>query len=349
VVNGALGVATATSLAIGGATLGSNELAVAGTSLFTNTVTITGAVGVPALTVTGPSSVSTTIADFTAAGSGAPRYVNFRNTSTGQMSLLITGNNLSDSISLLTGTTCFFGSNNTLHIASSTAGIVSIGTGAGTNPTFYVDSTAASVATGLKVTGAAAAGGVAVAAISSGTNENLTIDAKGSGTITLGGTSTGAITLTRATTLSAALTYGGVTLSNSVVGTGSMLLGTTGQLTVGMACGTSGTITLNGTFNKINWTRVGNRLLVSGLLLVDSVSSPVGALTVTGMTAATTYSTFAISFQGGAGATNYTLFNRISPSGTTIEIGKMVANALSNLAGDIQAGSELYISGEYTV
>ncbi len=49
------------------------------------------------------------------------------------------------------------------------------------------------------------------------------IDAAGSGTITLGGTSTGAITLTRATTLSAALTYGSVTLSNSVQGTGSMV------------------------------------------------------------------------------------------------------------------------------
>jgi hypothetical protein len=60
--------------------------------------------------------------------------------------------------------------------------------------------------------------------LSSGTNENLTIDAKGSGTITLNATATGAITLSRATTLSAALTYGGVALSNSVTGTGSMVL-----------------------------------------------------------------------------------------------------------------------------
>ena len=41
----------------------------------------------------------------------------------------------------------------------------------------------------------AAAGGVAAAAISSGTNENLTINAKGSGTITIGGTSTGNVLL----------------------------------------------------------------------------------------------------------------------------------------------------------
>jgi hypothetical protein len=41
------------------------------------------------------------------------------------------------------------------------------------------------------VTAAAAAGGVAVAALSSGTNENLTVDAKGSGTFTVQGTATG--------------------------------------------------------------------------------------------------------------------------------------------------------------
>jgi hypothetical protein len=47
------------------------------------------------------------------------------------------------------------------------------------NPALQVDTNTASSATGLKVTAAAAAGGVALAAISSGTNENLTLDAKG--------------------------------------------------------------------------------------------------------------------------------------------------------------------------
>jgi hypothetical protein len=61
------------------------------------------------------------------------------------------------------------------------------------NPTLKVDGTASSAATGIQVTGAAAASGAAISVISSGTNENLTLDAKGSGTITLGGTSTGAV------------------------------------------------------------------------------------------------------------------------------------------------------------
>lgn len=68
---------------------------------------------------------------------------------------------------------------------------LAVGANGATNPVFAVDANTASVATGVKVTGAAAASGVAVAVVSSGTNENLTIDAKGSGTITLNGTATG--------------------------------------------------------------------------------------------------------------------------------------------------------------
>lgn len=111
-------------------------------------------------------------------------------------------------------------------ITSTSASALAVGRQGATDPVLKVNASTASVATGISITGAAAAGGVAVAAISSGTNENLTVDAKGSGTITLGGTSTGAITLTRATTMSAALTYGGVTLTNAVTGTGKMVLDT---------------------------------------------------------------------------------------------------------------------------
>jgi Head domain of trimeric autotransporter adhesin len=63
------------------------------------------------------------------------------------------------------------------------------------NPALQVDTNTASSVTGLKVTSAAAAGGLALAVISSGTNENLTLDAKGSGTISLGSNSTGDILL----------------------------------------------------------------------------------------------------------------------------------------------------------
>lgn len=94
----------------------------------------------------------------------------------------------------------------TLTGTSTSASALAVGANGATNPVLLVDANTASVATGVKVTGAAAAGGVAVAAISSGTNENLAIDAKGSGTITLGGTSTGAIALARATGITGAAT-----------------------------------------------------------------------------------------------------------------------------------------------
>ncbi|MCC7436249.1 hypothetical protein IT402_00005, partial [Candidatus Nomurabacteria bacterium] len=51
----------------------------------------------------------------------------------------------------------------------------------GTNYAFQVDTNTASSATGLKVTSAAAGGGLALTTISSGTDENVTFDAKGAG------------------------------------------------------------------------------------------------------------------------------------------------------------------------
>lgn len=78
-------------------------------------------------------------------------------------------------------------------VTSTSANALAVGRQGSTAPVLLVDASTASVATGLKVKGAAAAGGVAVSAISSGTDENLTIDAAGSGTITLAGTSTGRV------------------------------------------------------------------------------------------------------------------------------------------------------------
>lgn len=97
----------------------------------------------------------------------------------------------------ITGATTLSGA---IAVTSSSASALAVGANGSTNPVLKIDASTASVATGISVTGAAAASGVAVAAISSGTNENLKIDAKGSGTITLGGTSTGNIVLGRAAT-----------------------------------------------------------------------------------------------------------------------------------------------------
>lgn len=114
-------------------------------------------------------------------------------------------------------------------VTGATSAALAVGANGATNPVLQVDAATASVATGLKVTGAAAASGLAIAAISSGTNENVTLDAKGSGTLTLNGTATGNIVLGRAATGVSLAATGAVTSS-----------GTAG---VGYASGAGGTVT----------------------------------------------------------------------------------------------------------
>lgn len=58
-------------------------------------------------------------------------------------------------------------------ITNASASALTVGRQGATDPVLKVNSATASVATGIEITGAAAAGGVAIAAISSGTNENL--------------------------------------------------------------------------------------------------------------------------------------------------------------------------------
>ena len=54
-----------------------------------------------------------------------------------------------------------------------------------------------------------------------------------------------------------------------------------GVFTVTATPSTSGTITLNSANNVLSYTKIGNRVFVSGSLLVSSVSSPVGAINLT--------------------------------------------------------------------
>lgn len=81
---------------------------------------------------------------------------------------------------------------------STSANALVVGANGATNPVLKINANTASVATGVEITGAAAAARVALSAISSGTDEGLSLDAKGSGTIRLGATSTGAIEFSRA-------------------------------------------------------------------------------------------------------------------------------------------------------
>lgn len=95
---------------------------------------------------------------------------------------------------------------------------LTVGPNGATNPTLHVNASIASEATGISIVGAAAGAGVNLRALSSGTDENLTINAKGAGTITFAPTSTGAISLARATSITGAATVTSASANALAVG-----------------------------------------------------------------------------------------------------------------------------------
>lgn len=76
-----------------------------------------------------------------------------------------------------------------------------IGPNGATNPTLRIDTSATDAATGLLITSQAAAGGIAVAVTSSGTDEDLKIDAKGAGILKLQTIATGTIQMGASVTM----------------------------------------------------------------------------------------------------------------------------------------------------
>jgi len=87
------------------------------------------------------------------------------------------------------------GTNESLTINAKGTGTVAINSVGGTGAVRLGGAASGNNATGLTVTPAAAAGGLAVAVVSTGTDENLTINAKGAGTVTINGTATGNVVI----------------------------------------------------------------------------------------------------------------------------------------------------------
>ena len=113
-------------------------------------------------------------------------------------------------------------------ITAASATAFAVGRQGTTAPALLVHSSTASQATGVQITGKAAASGVAIAAISSGTDENLTVDAKGSGTVTLAGNSTGGVVVSTSLSVGSTIALGGVAADASV-----------GVLTLGLTTSTA--------------------------------------------------------------------------------------------------------------
>jgi hypothetical protein len=148
-------------------------------------------------------------------------------------------------------------------ITSTSASALTVGRQGATSPVLKVDANTASVATGISITGAAATGGVAVAAISSGTDESLKVDAKGSGTVTINGTGTGNVIV------GTALAFG-----SDAAAAKSIVIGTTNGLKIGT--GATQKIGFFGTTPAVQQTKAGHNNWTA-------LSDVVGALVTLGL------------------------------------------------------------------
>lgn len=219
-------------------------------------------------------------------------------------------------------------------VKSSAADALTVGAGGASDPAFQVDASTGSAATGIKITGKAAASGVAVAVISSGTNENLTVDAKGSGTITLNPTGTGNVVSARPLTVAGTATVTSNNASALAVGPngatnpalkvdGSVASAATGVNVVGRAAGAGASVAVisSGTNEDLTIDAKG-----SGTVTINATGT--GAIALARNTAVT--GTLGVS---GNVAVNTDKFNVTAASGNTA-----IAGTLST-GGSITIGS----------
>jgi len=161
-------------------------------------------------------------------------------------------------------------------VTSSSASAFAVGLTGATNPAFTVDSSTASQVAGLKVTGAATLGTVAVVVTDSGANTSLTVNAKGSGTIGIGSVSTGAVTITPDTTINGAATLAstlavnGATISTTsatmaLLNTGATTVNAFGAATALNVGAATGTLTVANTTLAANAITASTTLNVSGI------------------------------------------------------------------------------------
>lgn len=141
-----------------------------------------------------------------------------------------------------------------LTVKSQNAQALAVGIGGKTNAALNVDTSTAASATGLNIKAFAAGNGLNLSVITSGTNEQLKIDAAGSGMVTIGSTSTGQVSIgrgnlgsviesstiaalgtTQNSTPSAAQLLGGIVTQTGATGAGTVTLPTGTQISGGVA------------------------------------------------------------------------------------------------------------------
>ena len=129
-----------------------------------------------------------------------------------------------------------------------------------------------------------------------------------------------------------------------------------GTKAIAVSCGTSGTVTLNFNNNIYSYTKIGRLVFIQGAILVDSVSSPLGTLSITNFEhtsqsgdetsdyAAITMNVSSVASPLGGGVTGV-----IGPSSTgLIILPNDTSQSSSDVAATMQAGTLIYFSGCYT-
>lgn len=253
---------------------------------------------VAGINILGATSAGTVAVSVTSSGSNASLTVDAKGNGT------VGINTVGTSAGLVTigNTTAVAGAtvNGPMTVKSAVALSLAVGRLGATTPAFQVDSSTGTQVTGLKVTGGAAAGTVAVA-VQGGTNEKLTIDSQGSGTITIGGTSTGVISTSRGARKvvvnNGTLTAAGAT--QNATASAAQLLG--GFLSHSSQTG-AGTLTLD-TGTNISTAVVGVSVGDSFTFLYANIGNQ--TVTITGDTGSTVVGTAAVAAGKNATITFY--------------------------------------------
>lgn len=230
-----------TVAAASGNTLVAGTLGVTGAAMF---AAVSGTSGTFSGAVSATGGLSSASGLTVSAGGSLLTTVTASGLITGSAGLTIS----SGTSALQATTTTTLATTGAIGVTSNSVVSFSVGPNGTNNPVWLVDSSTASQAAGLKLTGAVAAGTVALAVGSSGGNASLSIDAKGTGTVAIGGVSTGnvligsGVVVTSAGVVTAG-TYNGQTISSAANLTGSLTVAN--GLTV--TSGTSALQALTGT------------------------------------------------------------------------------------------------------
>lgn len=126
-----------------------------------------------------------------------------------------------------------------------------------------------------------------------------------------------------------------------------------GTWTVAATPSTSGSITTYAGYNVGSYTKVGRLVTVSGFIYVQSVSAPVGALTITGLPFPIIggdpvgRGAGAVSAVGLAAGATTSLQLKYYSGDNKLYVVKYAAGSVSNLAGDVQANAEISFTVTY--